>query len=151
MTQVFPLAPGGSWGGWLLFFVIIVPVTGICVYLAMAPSLTRLEVSPGQLRIRGDFFYGRTIAIEDLRLEQAQRVDLGRSPDYRLTLRTNGTGTPGYKAGWFRTAGRHKALVFVRNSKDVVVIPHREDYVLILNPADPAGFLDALRQASVSR
>ncbi|HTM52170.1 MAG TPA: PH domain-containing protein [Bryobacteraceae bacterium] len=151
MTQVFPLAPADSWAGWLLFFVIIVPVSAICAYLAMAPRLTRLEVSPGLLRIRGDLFYGRTIAIQDLRLEQAHRVDLGSSPDYRLTLRTNGTGAPGYKAGWFRTAAGHKALAFVRNSKDVVVIPHRKDYVLILNPADPAGFLDALRQASVSR
>jgi hypothetical protein len=95
----------------------------------MAPRLIRYEVSPNQLRIRGD--NGRTLAISDLRLEEAQSVDL-------TPLRTNGAGLPGYKAGWFRTASGRKALVFVRS-------------LLLLSPADPAAFLQSLQSAAASK
>jgi hypothetical protein len=57
---------------------------------------------------------------------------------------------PGYKAGWFRTAGGRKALVFLRDPHKVVIIPHREGYLLMLNPADAEGFLQALKSAAVS-
>src|SRR5438046_1043413 len=106
MTQVFPLAQPQSSGSSLMFLLIFplifVPLLGIFAYLKMAPRLIRLEVSHNQLRIAGALFYGRTIPISDLYLEQAQRVDLANSKEFRLTLRTNGTGMPGYKAGWFR-------------------------------------------------
>ena len=151
MTQVFPLAPAQSWTSslWIPLLVVL-PVACIFGYLAMAPLLIRLEVSPNQLRIRGDFVYGRTVALSDLRLEDAQSADLTSSKEYRLTLRTNGTGMPGYKAGWFRTAGGRKALVFLRDPHKVVIIPHREGYLLMLNPADAEGFLQALKSAAVS-
>ncbi len=95
----------------------------------MAPRLIRYEVSPNQLRIRGD--NGRTLAISDLRLEEAQSVDL-------TPLRTKGAGLPGCEAGGFRTAGGRKALVFVRG-------------LLLLSPADPAAFLQSLKSAVASK
>jgi hypothetical protein len=57
---------------------------------------------------------------------------------------------PNYKAGWFRTAGGRKALVFLRDPHKVVVIPHKEGYLLILNPADPEAFLRSLESAAGS-
>ena len=150
MTQVFPLAPAPGWTSSLWVALIVLPVAGILGYLAMAPRLIRFEVSPNRLRIRGDLFYSRTVAISDLHLEEVRSVDLTSSQEYRLTWRTNGTGLPSYKAGWFRTAGGRKALVFLRDPRLVVVIPHKEGYLLMLNPADPVAFLDSLRSAAVS-
>ena len=148
MTQVFSLAPGQGSTSSLWMALLILPVFGITAYLSMAPKLIRYEVSPNQLRIRGDLLYGRSLAISDLRLEESQSVDLTTSKEYRLTLRTNGTGLPGYKAGWFRTAGGRKALVFLRGLHEVVVIPHKEGYLLLLSPADPAAFMRSLQSAA---
>ncbi len=46
-------------------------------------------------------------------LEEAKQVDLSGDSEYRLRTRTNGTGLPGYQAGWFKLQNGEKALVFV--------------------------------------
>src|SRR5262249_5805706 len=54
MTQVFSLAPAQGATSSLWMALLILPIFGITGYLAMAPRLIRFEVSPNQLRIRGD-------------------------------------------------------------------------------------------------
>jgi hypothetical protein len=52
---------------------------------------------------------------------------------------------PGYKAGWFKLQNGQKALLFVGDSKRVVLIPVRSGYSLLLSVPDAEGFLTALR------
>jgi hypothetical protein len=77
-------------------------------------------------------------------------MDLTQPNEYHLTARTNGTALSGHQAGWFRTGGGRKALVFLRDPRQAIVIPHREGYLLMLSPADPEAFLRSLRSAAVS-
>jgi hypothetical protein len=147
MIQTFPLATDQSWRP-IWGILIILPVGVILSYLLLAPRLLRFEVSPEHLHIKGDLFYGRQVPLRDLQLEQARAIDLTESPDYRLTLRTNGTGLPHYKSGWFRLGNGGEALVFLGDSRRAVVVPHREGHVLILSPSEPASFIEALKTAS---
>jgi hypothetical protein len=150
VKQVFPLAqaPGGGVHLQpLLPLLILVPILLVAWYLISAPRLVRFEISPQGLRIRGDLFYSRTIAASELMLEGARPLDLSATPEYKPKWRTNGTGLPGYKAGWFKLQNGQKALLFVGDSKRVVYIPVRSGYSLLLSVTDAEQFLAALHNA----
>ena len=146
MKQVFSFAPASGFPANLIVALIGVPILAIVGYLISAPRLIRFEVSPEGLRIRGDFFYGRTIPVSRLEMEKARAIDFDSSPEYKPVLRTNGTGLPGYQAGWFRLRNGEKALVFVGDRRRVVVIPVRDGYSLLLSVLDADEFLSALRR-----
>jgi hypothetical protein len=89
--------------------------------------------------------YGRTIPGRELIAEQARVLDLTKDTDYALARRTNGTGLPGYKAGWFRLRNGEKALVFVTDPKSVAYVPTRAGYSILVSVAEPARLLEAVR------
>jgi len=146
VKEVFPFAssPGGA-GVWLPLLV-VVPILVLAGYLLLAPRLVRFEVSPEGLRIWGDLFYGRTIPRTELMLDLARVLDLTSTTDYKPVRRTNGTGMPGYSAGWFRLQNGEKALVFVGDRTRVAMIPVKEGYSLLLSVPDTDRFLAALRR-----
>ncbi|HEV2417085.1 MAG TPA: PH domain-containing protein [Terriglobia bacterium] len=148
MTETFPMVPAASRG-----LIVVIPiavvfalVAALLFYLIYAPGHVRFEVSQGQLRVRGDI-YRRKIPLSDLDLSQAKVVDLTMDENLRPRKRTNGTGMPGYSAGWFRLASGSKALLFVTDRKQVVVVPDRKGWLLLMSVSDPGRFLDALRHA----
>ena len=97
-----------------------------------------------RLIIRGDI-YGRTIPRSELVIDNAQIVNLKVDRKYRMTLRTNGCGLPGYASGWFRLANGEKALAFVTASDSVLYLPTTKGYSLLLSPKEPQRLLDTLR------
>src|SRR5436190_1568082 len=110
MKEVFPLAPSAGGGGLWLVWVIVVPILLFVGYLLYAPRSVQFEVSSDGLRIRGDLFYGRFIPAAELIREQARAIDLTVDKEHKLVMRTNGTGLPGYNAGWFQLNNGQKAL-----------------------------------------
>lgn len=148
MSETFPMVPATSRG-----LIVVIPVAvvlaivaGVLIYALYSPRHVRFDVSPGQLRIRGDI-YGRTIPLSELDLAQARVVDLTADENPHPMARTNGTGLPGYKAGWFRLADGFKGLLFVTNRKKVVAVPDRKGWLLLLSVQDPNRFLGALRHS----
>ena len=75
----------------------------------------------------------------------AGSVDLQRSSEYVPRWRTNGTGLPGYQAGWFKLANGEKALVFVTDPRRVVRVPTTEGFTVLLSVENPEDFLASLR------
>lgn len=135
-------------------FAILVPLVlvlllgaGILFYMFYAPRHVRFEVSRGKLQIRGDI-YGRTIPLTELDLNRARTANLILEPELRPKYRTNGTGLPGYSAGWFRLANGSKALLFVTNREHVIVVPDTKGWLLLMSVADGTRFLSALQQAA---
>jgi Bacterial PH domain len=149
MVETFPMVPatGRAYALSIPIALVALIVVGLAVYLSWSPRHVQFEVSPGKLRIRGDI-YGRTIPLADLELANARIVDLGQEPEFRPARRTNGTGLPGYSAGWFKLAGGAKALLFLTERSHVTVIPNSRGWLLLLSVADGPRFLDALRNAA---
>ena len=143
---VFPIASAES--RYLWFFIpIAVLLIGVMVLLAVSlrgSRESRFEVSAQGLRLRGDV-YGRTIPLSQLRIELARRVDLSNEPLLRPGWRRAGTALPGYQSGWFRLKNGEKALLYLTDRSKAVYIPTAAGYSLLLSPADPDGFLTALR------
>ncbi len=128
---------------WLIAAVILVLV----VVAAAFRGYSRLEVSPGTLRLRVPF-YGRTLPIHELDLSRARVVDLSVEPDLKLRIRTNGIGMPGYAVGWFRLKDKEKALAALTGRKDAVYIPTSQGYCLLLSTPEPERFLESLKRNS---
>jgi hypothetical protein len=84
-------------------------------------------------------------------VEEARRVDLRGVSEYRLRIRTNGVGLPGYRAGWFRLRSGEKALVFVTDLEQLVYVPTREGYSVLLSVVAPEEFLEALTSSVAER
>ncbi len=149
MTEIFPIAPAPLRSLWILgvVTVIILGVLFIFGRSALGSQTTRFTLSPERgLEIRGP--YGRTIPWEVLDVEGARRVNLSNDPELRPTLRTNGIGLSGYRAGWFRLSNGSRGLLFVTDRERSVAIPTTEGFTLILSPDDPEAFLSSLRARS---
>lgn len=96
-------------------------------------------------------FYRRRIPLSDLRIDQARTVDLDERVELRPALKTNGTGLPGFKSGWFRLANGSKALVATAGGKRVLWLPTTLGYELLLEPMKPQALLDRLRELAALR
>lgn len=101
-------------------------------------------MSSGGLRLRGDL-YGRVIPANELRIDQARRVDLAATPELAPRWKTMGTGMPGYQAGWFRLRNGEKALLYLTDRTRAVFVPTTQGYGVLVSPADPDGFIRALK------
>ncbi len=145
MKQIYPIAATSHASAYVLFIPLLILIAALLLYLGYAPKSVRFEIAGGALRIRGDLFYGRTIPLAELQLEHAVATDLTHDPEHQLAFRTNGTGLPGYKGGWFQLKNGQKALVFVTDPHRVVYIPVRAGYVLLLSVSNGDQFLDALK------
>ena len=72
-------------------------------------------------------------------------LDLKVEKAYRPSLRTMGVGLPGYSSGWFRLRDRGKGLLFLTDPSRAVYLPTTDGYTLLISPADPEGFVAALK------
>lgn len=143
---VFPIAPAASRYLWFLVPIAALLI-GVMIMLAISvhgAQASRFEVLADSLRLRGDL-YGRTIPKHLLRLDATRRVDLAAEPGFRPGWKTVGIGLPGYQSGWFRLRNGEKALLYLTDRSKAVYVPTSAGYSLLLSPANPDGFLAALR------
>lgn len=147
--QVFELAPGGSGKVmWVVAVFLILTMAGTLALLFSGARRPSFEVSPEGLRVRGNL-YGRFIPASQLRIAEAQVVNLNATQDLRPKWRTNGVGLPGYSIGWFRLRNREKALLFLTDRTRAVHIPTTEGYVVLISPQNPDAFVKALRSTQL--
>lgn len=150
MTETFSIVPAGTRPLWVLLPVLrllLALLVGALAVLGGAwhgSQRASFEVSPMGLQLRGDV-YGRLIPTADLKGGAARILDLRSAPEYRATRRLVGTGLPGYQAGWFRRRNGEKALLFVTDWSNVVYVPTRGGYAVLLSPTQPLALPQALR------
>lgn len=147
MRETFSIIPAPAVTAWFLggMILLMAAVLLLLGYFGWSSQNVTYEVTPEGLRIRGDI-YGRLVPLSSLDMERARLMDLTREPEYRPKWRTNGTGLPGYAAGWFRLANRQKCLAFLTDQRRVVYLPTREGYSLLLTCADGERLLHVLKQ-----
>jgi hypothetical protein len=150
--NVFPIARGSSAALWFCG-VIGVLTLGLGAFLGtlsfFGSRIVTLELSERGLRVQGDI-YGRLIPKAALQVAGARVLDRRAEPGYAPTSRTNGIGLPNYQSGWFRLANGSAALLFVTDWSRAVLVPTTENFDLLVSPADPQGFLTALKQPATS-
>ncbi|BDI30728.1 hypothetical protein CCAX7_27790 [Capsulimonas corticalis] len=135
--------PGGGGVHWITILV-TAPILAL-VYRSIAKiGKVTFEVGGGVLDIRGDFLRHK-IALKDVRLAEAQRIDRKTAPEVSPRERMAGTMMPGYMGGWFQMTGRGKGLVYVTDWSKAIYLPTNLGYPILLTPDDPQAFLDAIQ------
>ncbi|MCX6619866.1 MAG: PH domain-containing protein [Acidobacteria bacterium] len=148
MTErIFPIIPGGSGVSWVIVPVLILLLAGagFLLYVARSSRQVRFQVSSQGLRISGDI-YGRLVPAGHLKPALARTVNLNDDPTLQPAMRTNGTGLPGYSAGWFRLRSGEKALLFVTDRTRVAYVPTSDGYTVLMSTPEPAALIKALRE-----
>lgn len=147
-SLVFPIAPVTARG---LGLMAVVPAAVVLFVVAllgaglMSSRSARFELSPAGLRLYGDL-YGRLVPFDQIRADDATRVNFALTPALEPRIRTMGTGLPGYRGGWFRLRNGEKALLYLTDESRAVYVPTTAGYSVIVSPADPDAFLASLKR-----
>ena len=149
MSEIFPMIPASPKPLWILggILLLLLALLGLFSYIAYSSRTVQFELSREGLRVRGGL-YRRMVPTESLIVEKAKHIDLREPTSYKPRLRTNGIGLPGYASGWFRLRNGEKALLYVTDVSNVVYVPTREGYSLLLSVAQPESFLQSIRNIS---
>ena len=113
---------------------------GVPLVLVLGPRRLRYELEPGGLRIRS-FLLSKTVPLEGV---TARRITAPR-----IGARLWGAGLPGYLTGLFTVEGR-VTRVWVTSVKGDCVLLEGNGRPVLLSPADPGAFLEALRLMGVT-
>jgi hypothetical protein len=135
---------------WILLLVPVILVLAIVspvLYTAYSSRNARFVITPEGLEIHGSM-YGRTIPRQTLVVEDARIAHLNTEPAVTVTSCIGGISAPGFAEGWFRLSSGGKALLFVTDEKQVVSVPTRQGYVVLLSPMRPELFLATLQRGT---
>ncbi len=122
--------------------VILAAMFGYFLYGAYNSTVT---IDGDKLRVNVPI-YSRTIPLAAVDAGQAVVVDMNQSSEYKLSLRTNGLGVPGYLLGWFRRSGGGRIYAVLTDKSSVVYLPTTENYAMLLSIKEPDALLEALRR-----
>lgn len=129
----------------LVISILLLIILGLFTFIGYSSRNVRFEVSDQGLRIKGGI-YGRFIPKEDVAVENAKIIDFNTSPEYKPRIRTNGVGLPGYSEGWFKLQNNEKALLFVTDRSNMVYIPTKQDYSVLLSVSNSEEFYELIKQ-----
>lgn len=119
--------------------ILLILLLGFLAFTGYSARNTKFEVSNQGLQIKGSI-YGRFIPKGEIAEEKIKIIDLNAHPEYKPRIRTNGIGLPGYAEGWFRLKNKEKALLFVTDRSNVVYIPTKQSYSVLLSISNSAEF-----------
>ena len=142
------LARGRNALGWFkyLWLTILAVIFGGLCYVFIHSWQAKVVVNESQLTLDIPI-YSKSIPLRLLDIQHAQAVNLSKDPDFKIQFRQNGIGLPGYQLGYFQLETPYlnttKALLSVTDSSKVIVLPTKENLILIFSVDDP---LHALKQ-----
>lgn len=126
----------------------VIAILGLLSWVFYKAQHARVVVTPTAIALDVPL-YGVTLSRDRLLLSEAKLINWDDNAAPKLSYRSNGVGLPGYQLGWFRLAeslsGTDKALLSVASAKQVLVLPTKDDYVLILSVTEGQSLLDALQ------
>lgn len=146
MEKIYGIVPAtlGPYVFILIFSLFLLVIIGVFVFIGYSSRHVSYGVSDQGLHIKGGF-YGRFIPREEISAEEVKVINLDIDAEYKPKLRTNGIGLPGYSEGWFRLKNNEKALLFVTDRSNVVYIPTRKDYSVLLSVREAEEFTELIK------
>ena len=109
-----------------ILVLIIVPLMFVTVSIM---KNTTLSLTENELVIKS-MFYGRKIPLENIRIDGIKQINLEKDKEYNFSMRTNGISMPKFRSGWMRLKNGEKALAFVTDKTNIVLIPTNEYQIL---------------------
>jgi len=77
-------------------------------------------------------------------VNEIKTVNLNENREYHISLRKNGIGLPKFLSGWMKLSNGNKALVYLTDRNNVLVIPTK-DYVLMFSMEKGNEFIEKIK------
>ena len=103
---------------------------------------TSISINEKDIVIKS-FLYGRKISINDVLLNEFRTINLKQNNEFNARIRTNGIGLPNFLSGWTRLNNGQKALVFLTNRENVLLMPTK-DFILLFSMENSEEFITKL-------
>jgi hypothetical protein len=134
------------WNAIGIAIVLAMVLFGITVWF-YSPGPPRCTINPGGLTIH-DRLYPVTLRAADIDVPGIRVVDIGTDPHWRPVMRTNGFANMHYRAGWFKVAGGEKIRMYRTDSKQLVLLPPKNDTPpVLLEVPSPETFVKEVQNA----
>jgi len=98
---------------------------------------TRIRTYDNRLEI-DSILYKEKIPIEDILINEIRIINLKENNEYNISFKENIFGLPGY--GWKQLKNGKKALVFLTNKENVLLLPTR-DYIILFSMEKEEKFI----------
>ena len=121
--------------------VVSIVVALILAILVLPIYLLRIRVSSEEVAVSAPPMY--SFSAKRGEVEEVFVADLSSRSDLRPSVRTWGTGLPGYSLGWFKLSNGAKAFCAISSDR-AVVFKLRNGAYLIVTPSDVANFVSTL-------
>ena len=122
--------------------IIILVLLGLFFGILFAMKNTSISMNEKDIVIKS-FLYGRKISINDVLFNEVQTVNLKQNNEFNVRIRTNGIGLPNFLSGWVRLNNGQKALAFLTNRENVLLLPTK-DFVLLFSMEKTEEFITKL-------
>ena len=130
--------------GLLPIFIVLLIILGLMIGVIFSIKNTSISIKDNEIIIRS-FIYGRKIPLDDVIINEIQTINLKQNPEYNISIRTNGIGLPNFYSGWMRLNNGKKALVFLTNRENVLLIPTK-DYVVLFSMEKIEEFINTINR-----
>jgi hypothetical protein len=130
----------------IVFAAIIIFMIALIFGLISSLKNTSLSLTDSELIIK-TMFYGRSIPLTQIMVDEIRAINLNDEPDYDISFRLNGTGLPNVKLGWMRLKNGMKSLACVTDKENVALIPTK-DYVILFSMSHINEFLERIKKVS---
>ena len=127
-----------------IMLIIIIPLIILTFGIISSMRNTTISLTENELIIKS-MFYGRKIPLENIMINGIKKINLEEDTEYNISIRTNGTSIPGFKSGWMRLKNGEKALTFITDKNNVVLIPVK-DYLLLFSMDNIDDFINKIKE-----
>jgi hypothetical protein len=134
---------GSVYGLPIVLIILFILLLGLAIGIVCAIKYSSIAIKDGLLVIRS-FPYGRKIPIASILTDEVGAINIRQNTDYAISIRTNGIGLPNFHAGWMKLNNGKKALVFLTDKENVVLLPTK-DFVVLFSTAKAHEFVDKMK------
>ena len=127
-----------------IILIILIPLIILTVGIISSIKNTTLTLTEKEIIIKSTF-YGRKIPLENIMIDGIKGISLDENTEYNVSIRTNGISIPQYKSGWMRLKNGEKALIFITDKNNVVLIP-TEDYSILFSMNNIDEFIKKIKE-----
>ena len=127
-----------------IMLIVIIPLIILTFGIINSMKNTTISLSESDLIIKS-MFYGRKIPLENIIVDGVKKINLEENAEYDISFRTNGISIPRFKSGWMRLKNGEKALTFITDKNNVVLIPTK-DYLLLFSMDNIDEFINKIKE-----
>jgi hypothetical protein len=132
-----------------MLILIIISIGLMALFPAIFYSMknTTLSLTNKEIIIK-TVMYGKKIPLENILINEIKKINLNEDNEYTISIRTNGISLPNFKSGWMRLKNGEKALVYITDKNNVVLIPVKE-YLILFSMENIEEFIKKIKEVKI--